>query len=109
MSISVGSMHLEASEEGCRPNATILDGTELVGITSDADKAAALLAFPLARRAWELGYCDDFDVTHVGGEVEMTLSCGRRPVRGLLTRSGSPDGRSGGSTPPPGATLTPHA
>jgi len=78
--ISVGDIHLEAIEEGYRPAVTILNGTETVAVTSDADKAAALLAFPLARRAWELGYCDDFDVTHVGGEVEMTLSYGSSDV-----------------------------
>ena len=74
--ISVGSIHLEIAEDGYRPAGTILDGTETVAITSDADKAAALLAFPLARRAWGLGYTGDFDVTYVGGEVEMILSCG---------------------------------
>lgn len=74
--ISVGNIHLEVAEDGYRPAGTILDGTEVVAITSDADKAAALLAFPLARRAWGLGYSGDFDVTYVGGEVEMILSCG---------------------------------
>lgn len=74
--ISVGSIHLEIAEDGYRPAGTILNDTETVAITSDADKAAALLAFPLARRAWGLGYTGDFDVTYVGGEVEMTLSCG---------------------------------
>mgnify|MGYP000989875907 CR=1 FL=1 len=74
--VSVGSIHLEIAEDGYRPAGTILDGTETVAVTSDTDKAAALLAFPLARRAWELGYTGDFDVTYVGDEVEMTLSCG---------------------------------
>lgn len=74
--ISVSNIHLEVAEDGYRPAGTILNGTETVAITSDADKAAALLAFPLARRAWELGYTGDFDVTYVGGEVEMTLSYG---------------------------------
>lgn len=74
--ISVGNIHLEVAEDGYRPAGTILDGTETVAITSDADKAAALLAFPLARRAWALGYTGDFDVTCVDGEVEMTLSYG---------------------------------
>lgn len=41
--ISVGNIHLEIAEDGYRPAATILDGTELVGVTSDADKAAAVL------------------------------------------------------------------
>lgn len=74
--ISVGNIHLEIAEDGYRPAGTILDDTETVAITSDADKAAALLAFPLARRAWELGYTGDFEVTYVNSEVEMILSCG---------------------------------
>ena len=74
--ISVGSIHLEIAEDGYRPAGTILNGTEVVAVTSDADKAATLLAFPLARRAWELGYTGDFDATYVGGEVEMILSYG---------------------------------
>lgn len=74
--ISVGNIHLEIAEDGYRPAGTILDGTETVAVTSDADKAAALLAFPLARRAWGLGYTGDFEVTCVSGEVEMILSYG---------------------------------
>lgn len=74
--VSVGNIHLEIAEDGYRPAGTILDGTETVAVTSDADKAAALLAFPLARRAWGLGYTGDFDVTYVDGKVEMILSCG---------------------------------
>lgn len=74
--ISVGNIHLEVAEDGYRHTGTILDGTEMVAITSDADKAAALLAFPLARRAWELGYTGDFDADVFVGEVEMTLSYG---------------------------------
>lgn len=41
--ISVGSIHLEVAEDGYRPAGTILDDTETVAITSDADKAAAIL------------------------------------------------------------------
>lgn len=74
--VSVGNIHLEIAEGGYRPDGTILDGTETVAITSDADKAAALLAFPLARRAWGLGYTGDFEVTYVNSEVEMILSYG---------------------------------
>lgn len=74
--ISVGSIHLEIAEDGYRPTGTILNGTEVVAVTSDADKAAALLAFPLARRAWECGYTGDFEVTYVNSEVEMILSYG---------------------------------
>ena len=74
--ISVGSIHLEVFEEGYRPTSTILDGTETVAITNDADKASALLAFPLARRAWVLGYAGDFEITYIGEEVEMRLTNG---------------------------------
>lgn len=74
--ISVGSIHLEVVEDGYRPAGTILDDTETVAVTSDADKAAALLAFPLARRAWGLGYTGDFEVTYMNSEVEMILSYG---------------------------------
>lgn len=74
--ISVGNIHLEIAEDGCRPTGIILNGTETVAITSDADKAATLLAFPLARRAWGLGYAGDFEVTYVNSEVEMILSYG---------------------------------
>lgn len=69
--ISVGNIHLEITEYGYRPDATILDGTELVGVTSDADKAAALLAFPLARKAWSVGYTGDFDVDIYGPEMSI--------------------------------------
>ena len=69
--ISVGNIHLEIAEDGYSPAATILDGTELVGVTSDADKAAALLAFPLARKAWYVGYTGDFDVDIYGPEMSM--------------------------------------
>ena len=72
--LSVGNIHLEIAEDGYRPAGTILNGTNVVAITSDADKAAALLAFPLARRAWETGYTGDFETTVFGGEVEMSLA-----------------------------------
>lgn len=74
--LSVGNIHLEIAEDGYRPAGTILNGTETVAITSDADKAAALLAFPLARRAWGLGYIGDFEVTVFGGDVKMRLAYG---------------------------------
>lgn len=72
--ISVGNIHLEVAEDGYRPTGTILDGTETVAITSDADKAAALLAFPLARKAWDAGYMGDFEVDVLNGEMDMRLS-----------------------------------
>lgn len=74
--VSVGSIHLEVIEEGYRPAATILDGTETVAITSDADKAAALLSFPLARKAWAAGYTGDFEADVSDGMVDMRLSYG---------------------------------
>lgn len=78
--ISVGSIHLEVVEDGYRPAGTILNGTETVAITSDADKAAALLAFPLARKAWEAGYMGDFEIDVHDGMVEMCLSYGSDAV-----------------------------
>jgi hypothetical protein len=79
-SLSVGNIHLEIAEDGYRPTGTILNGTETVAITSDTDKAVTLLAFPLARRAWELGYDGDFEATVFGGEVEMRLTYGSSDV-----------------------------
>ena len=72
--ISVGNIHLEIAEDGYRPDGTILNGTETVAITSDAGKAAALLAFPLARKAWEIGYTGDFEVDASDGMLDMRLS-----------------------------------
>lgn len=78
--ISVGNIHLEIAEDGYRPAGTILDGTETVAVTSYADKAAALLAFPLARKAWEIGYTGDFEVAVRGDMVDMRLSYGSDDV-----------------------------
>lgn len=78
--ISVGSIHLEVVEDGYRPAGTILNGTETVAITSDADKAAALLAFPLARKAWAAGYMGDFEIDALNGEMDMRLSYGSDDV-----------------------------
>lgn len=72
--LSVGNIHLEITEAADHPAGIILNGTETVAITRDADKAAALLAFPLARRAWELGYTGDFEATVLDGAVEMRLT-----------------------------------
>ena len=63
--VSVGDSHVE------------MDNYDYVVKT---DKAAALLAFPLARRAWVLGYAGDFDVTVRGGEMVMRLSYGSSDV-----------------------------
>lgn len=78
--ISVGNIHLEVPEGGYRPAGIILDGTETVATTSDADKAAALLAFPLARKAWAVGYTGDFEVDTLDGEMDMRLSYGSDSV-----------------------------
>lgn len=78
--ISVGNIHLEITEDGYRPDGTILNGTETVAITSDAGKAAALLAFPLARKAWEVGYTGDFEVDASDGMLDMRLSYGSDDV-----------------------------
>lgn len=72
--LTVGTVALEVSEE--ESAATITDGGNLVAITSDADKAAALLAFPLARKAWDAGYMGDFEVDVLNGEMDMRLSYG---------------------------------
>lgn len=72
--LSVGNIHLEVAEDGYRPAGTILNGTETVAITSDANKAAALLAFPLARHAWESGYTGDFKIDTYGGDLDMLLT-----------------------------------
>lgn len=88
--LSVGNIHLEIAEDGYRPAGTILNGTETVAITSNAAKAAALLAFPLARRAWDAGYCGDFEIDVLDGFLDMRLSyCG-----GSVTLSGDVDASS---------------
>lgn len=72
----IGLISVRISAERGRSLATILDGANLVAITSDADKAAALLSFPLARKAWEIGYTGDFEVDVHDGMVDMRLSYG---------------------------------
>ena len=72
----IGLISVRISSERGRSLATILDGANLVGMTSDADKAAALLVFPLARKAWEIGYTGDFEVDAHDGMVDMRLSYG---------------------------------
>lgn len=74
--VSVGDSHVEMDND----DYVVKTGDDIVAITSDTDKAAALLAFPLARRAWALGYAGDFDVTVRGGEMGMRLSYGSSDV-----------------------------
>lgn len=76
--LTVGTIDLEVSENDTA--ATITNGDDVVAITSDADKAAALLAFPLARKAWAAGYMGDFEVDVLGGEMDMRLSYGSDDV-----------------------------
>lgn len=72
--LTVGTIALEVSEDDTA--ATITNGEETVAITSDADKAAALLAFPLARKAWQAGYTGDFEIDVHDGTLDMRLSYG---------------------------------
>lgn len=77
--LTIRDIALEVSEE--ESAATITDGDDLVAITSDADKASALLAFPLARKAWDAGYAGDFEVDVHDGMVDMRLSYGSSDLR----------------------------
>lgn len=77
---SIELLSVRVAEERGEVLATILDGANLIGMTSDADKAAALLAFPLARKAWDAGYTGDFEVDVLGGEMDMRLSYGSDDV-----------------------------
>lgn len=74
--VNVGDFHIEMDND----DYVVKTGDDVVAITSDFDKAAALLAFPLARRAWALGYMGDFDVTVSGYEVDMRFSYGSSDV-----------------------------
>jgi hypothetical protein len=76
--LKVGTIDLEVSDGD--DAARITNGEELVAITSDADKAAALLAFPLARKAWAVGYTGDFEIDALDGEMDMRLSYGSDDV-----------------------------
>ena len=76
-----GTITLAVTNE--RPaTAIITQGDTLIGITSSADKAAALIAWPLYRAAWDAGYQGDVDIeTHPDTEeVEVTFSYGGEDV-----------------------------
>lgn len=88
--IGVGLASIQVAEEGDGAMATILDGDILVGMTSQAAKAAALLAFPLARKAWDAGYTGVFEVDVLGDEMDMRLYCGSDYVT-LSTKVASDD------------------
>ena len=76
----IGLLSVRVTEERGAALATILDGANLVGVTSDADKAAALLTFPLARKAWQAGYTGDFEIDVLDGLLDMRLSYGSDDV-----------------------------
>ena len=76
----IGLLSIRVTEERGAALATILDGANLVGMTSDADKAAALLVFPLARKAWQAGYTGDFEIDVLDGLLDMRLSYGSDDV-----------------------------
>lgn len=69
--------------------ATVAQGDDVVAITSSADKAAALFAWPVARAAWAEGYCGDMDVETYPDteEVEVTFTYGSDDVT-ILTPYG---------------------
>jgi len=76
----IGLLSVRVTEERGAALATIFDGANLVATTSDADKAAALLAFPLARKAWQAGYTGDFEIDVLDGFLDMRLSYGSEDV-----------------------------
>ena len=76
----IGLLSVRVTEERGAVLATILDGANLVAITSDADKAAALLVFPLARKAWAAGYTGYFEIDVLDGLLDMRLSYGSDDV-----------------------------
>lgn len=88
--IGVGLASIRVAEDGDGVMATILDGANLVGMTGQAAKAAALLAFPLARKAWDAGYTGVFEVDVLGDEVDLHLNCGSDYVT-LSSKVGSDD------------------
>lgn len=65
--INVGDVHIEM--DGA--DFVVKEGGDVIAITIDTDKAASLLAFPLARKAWSVGYTGDFDVDISGPEMSM--------------------------------------
>lgn len=83
--LRVGDIGLTATTE-YPITATVTQGDTTVGITSDADRAAALIAWPLYRAAWDAGYCGDVDVETYPDteEVEHTLSYGSEDVTILV-------------------------
>lgn len=89
--VRAGDLTLAATAE-YPITATITQGDSVVGITSDADRAAALVAWPLYRAAWGAGYCGDVDVETYPDteEVELTLTYGSEDVTILTSYSWAP-------------------
>lgn len=73
-SIHHGGVTLSIASNKGTPDVEITDGGTLVAITSSAAKAAALLAFPFARRVWDAGYCGDFEIDVLDDFLDMQLS-----------------------------------
>ena len=76
----IGLLSVRVAEERGAALATIFDGANMIATTSDADKAAALLSFPLARKAWQAGYTGDFEIDVLDGFLDMRLSYGSDDV-----------------------------
>lgn len=72
--------------------ATVTQGGTVVGITSSADRAAALIAWPLYRAAWDAGYCGDADVETYPDteEAEFFFSYGSEDVTILAGHDWAP-------------------
>lgn len=83
--LRTGNITLTATSEH-PATATITQGDTTVGITSDADRAAALVAWPLYRAAWDAGYCGDVGVETYPDteEVELSFSYGSEDVTILV-------------------------
>lgn len=88
--VGVGLVSIRVAEDGDGVMATVLDGDILIAMTSNAAKAATLLAFPLARKVWAAGYAGVFEVDVLDGDMGIRLDCGSGYVT-LSTKVGSDD------------------
>lgn len=88
--VGVGLVSIRVAEDGDGVMATVLDGDILIAMTSNAAKAATLLAFPLARKAWAAGYAGVFEVDVLDDDMDIRLDCGSGYVT-LSTKVGSDD------------------
>lgn len=89
--LRVGDIDLTATSE-YPITATVTQGDTVVGTTSDAGRAAALIAWPLYRAAWVAGYCGDVDVETYPDteETELTFSYGSEDVTILAGHDWTP-------------------